>query len=174
MNDFRLPGPRVARPALLLGTIVAAAVVLALAAHATPAHAAEPPPCQATLTKVGGKRVLENCGPATVTLKYGGQTYHYTKGFCSDSKSAGADLDLDLGTLVAGSKGNGGEPYFSMLIAKIGGSVFEADFGGKQLFGDTLIKSSGTMKGTFTSTNVGAGEEFSGSWNCHGVIWHAP
>jgi hypothetical protein len=54
------------------------------------------------------------------------------------------------------------------------GSAHAADFGGKEILGDNLIESSGTAKGTFKGTDILTGAEFSGSWNCHGVIWHGP
>ena len=168
---------RIARPNLLFGLALAVALAVALIAHRTSAaHAAEPPPCTPKQTRIAGKKAVENCGPATVALTVGGHVYHYTHGLCSDSKSAGAKLELDMGTLVVGASGNAGEPYFSMLIAdsSIGGSVFEADFGGKQVLGDSLITPSGKMKGTFEGTDLSSATRFSGSWNCHGVIWHAP
>jgi len=174
MSYLSSPVPRITRPLLFLAAALAATCAIGLAAHGSSARAAAPPPCEAKLTKIGGKRAVVNCGPATAALTVDGHTYHYNHGYCSDSKSAGAKLDLDLGTLIAGAKGNGGEPYFSMLVAAsaIGGSVFEADSGGKQVLGDTLITASGEMKGTFTGKDTS--EEVSGSWNCHGVIWHAP
>lgn len=175
MSD--LPSRRTAgpRPILLLAMALVAALAVAVASHASPARAAGAPPCEPKLTRIGGKKAAVNCGPATVSLTVSGHTYRYTHGFCSDSKSNGAELDLTLGTLVVGAKGNAGEPYFSMLIAaKVGGSVFEADYGGKQVLGDSLIESSGKTKGAFKGTDIDTGAEFTGSWNCHGVIWHAP
>ena len=160
---------------MFLAVLAVAVTALALGGNSARAHAAAgPPPCEAKITKIGGKKALENCGPATVALTIGGHTYHYTHGYCSDSKSSGAKLDLDLGTLVTGTKGNAGEPYLAMLIptAAIDGSVFEADYGGKQLLGDTLIKSSGGMTGTFKSDFPET--PCTGTWNCHGVLWHAP
>lgn len=159
---------------VLLGLILAALLAVAWGS-AAPAGAATAPPCQAKLGKVAGKRAVINCGKATATLTIGGHTYHFKDGLCSDSKSAGAALDLDLGTLVTGSKTNGGEPYMAMLIPTTGidGSVFEADSGGKQIIGDNLITySSNPMKGSFKSDHTE--ETFTGTWNCHGQFWHGP
>ena len=101
-------------------------------------------------------------------------SYTFKGGLCSQSKAAGGALQLGVGTLVEGAKGNAGKPYISFLIASHGiASVFEADYGGKQLFGDTLIKASGNLpsKGTFVST---IGPHFTASWDCHGVVYQTP
>jgi hypothetical protein len=76
---------------------------------------------------------------------------------------------------VAGAKGNAGEPFVSLLIARSPSEseAFEADTGGRQLFGDSVIVPGATLlaKGTFASLLGGV---FSGSWNCHGVIYAGP
>jgi hypothetical protein len=134
------------------------------------------PPCTPRVTTVGGKQAVANCGPAVVIVHVAGKSYTFKGGICSQSKSAGAALELDVGTLVRGAKGNAGKPYIGLLIAgKSLASVFEADYGGKQLFGDTLIKASGDIpsKGTFVST-AGLGPSFTGSWDCHGVVYEGP
>src|SRR5581483_3338052 len=86
---------------------------------------------------------------------------------------------LDLGTNVDDEKGNADKPEFTMLITKFhtaygSGSVFGADYGGKDLFpnGQTLINVRGKLPaaGTFTSSFT-LGAKFTGSWNCHGVVW---
>ena len=123
-----------------------------------------------------------NCGPATATLHINGKTYTFRNGFCEQSKAAGSALELNLGTVVVGLKGNAGNADFSMLISAHlhtafgSGSVFGADYGGKALLGgEGLIKVSGSnpAKGAFTST-VAAGAKFTGSWNCHGAVRQAP
>jgi len=111
-----------------------------------------------------------------VIVRLAGRSYTFKGGLCTQSKSAGAVLELDVGTLVEGAKGNAGKPYISFLIAGHGiASAFEADYGGKQLFGDTLIKASGNIpsKGTFVSTTA-LGPPFTGSWDCHGVVYQGP
>ena len=175
MNPLRAGRHRTSLTVLVLLGLTLAALLAVAWGSAAPAGAVTAPPCEAKLGKVAGKRAVINCGPATATLTIGGKTYHFSHGYCSDSKSAGAALSLDLGTLVTGSKTNGGEPYMSMLIPKasIDGSIFEADSGGKQVLGDSLITySSNPMKGSFKSDHTD--ETFTGTWNCHGVLWHGP
>ena len=136
------------------------------------------PPCTPKITKIQGHQAAVNCGPATATLHISGKTYTFRNGFCQQSKSAGSALSLDLGTTVLGVKGNAGKPDFSMLIAHVHtvASVFGADYGGKDLLdGQSLIKVKGNIpsKGTFTSRVI-IGPKFTGSWNCHGVVWQGP
>lgn len=109
-------------------------------------------------------------------LKVAGKSYNFNKGMCSQSKSAGAALQLALGTLVTGTRGNAGKPYLNMLIAKSDvASIFEADAGGKQILGDSLITAHGNIpsKGSFTGDSL-TGAHFSGAWNCHGVVYKTP
>jgi hypothetical protein len=156
--------------------VVFAAAASFLGAQASSAVAAGAPPCEPKVTKVSGKQAVVSCGPAVVIVHIAGKSYTFTKGLCMVSKSAGAALELDVGTLVEGAKGNAGKPYISFLVASTGiASAFEADYGGKQLFGDTLIKASGKIpsKGTFLST-AALGRSFTGSWDCHGVVYQGP
>jgi len=154
------------------------AAAVSASAHAAPAGGA--PPCTPKVTTIHGHKAAVNCGPATATLHISGRTYTFRDGFCQQSKSTGS-FQLELGTIVIGAKGNAGSPDFSMLISSHlhtafgSGSVFGADYGGKDLLGgDSLIKAGGTLvKGTFTSS-VAAGAPFTGSWNCHGAVWQAP
>jgi hypothetical protein len=130
------------------------------------------------VTKISGHPAVVGCGPATAILHINGKTYNFRNGFCQQSKSAGSALQLDLGTIVSGAKGNAGQPDFSMLIGHVHSlaSVFGADYGGKDLLGgESLISVSGSIpsKGTFTS-KVAVGAKFTGSWDCHGVVWMAP
>jgi hypothetical protein len=165
---------------IVLVTCSCLAAVAAVSAHAASGGAA--PPCAPKITTIQGHRAGVNCGPATATLHIGGRTYTFRNGFCEQSKSAGSKLELNLGTTVIGVKGNAGKPSFSMLIlahlhsAFGSGSVFGADYEGKSLLGgEGLINARGNIpsKGTFTST-VSAGAKFTGSWNCHGVVWRTP
>jgi hypothetical protein len=154
------------------------AAVVSVSAHAAPAGA---PPCTPKITTIQGHRAGVNCGPATVTLHLSGKTYTFHDGFCERSKSAGSALELSLGTIVIGVKGNAGRPNLNMLIgarlhsAYGDGSVFQAYYGGSKILGDSLIKAGGNIpsKGTFTST-VAVGAKFTGSWDCHGVVWTKP
>jgi hypothetical protein len=174
---------RHARTALPIAVLAAAALVAAgagnargLAAPTGSSANRNAPPCTPKITKIQGHQAAVNCGPATATLRISGKTYSFRNGFCEQSKSQSAALVLDLGTTVVGVKGNAGKPDFSMLIAHVHAlaSVFGANYGGKDLFpnGQTLINVKGNIpaKGTFTS-KVTFGAKFSGSWNCHGVVW---
>ena len=160
--------------ATLAACLAATAVLAAATASAGTDTTRNAPPCMPKVTKIKGHQAAVNCGPATVTLHVGGKTYTFRHGFCQQSASAGSALQLDLGTVVLGAAGNAGLPDFSMLIAhnhRIA-SVFHADYGGKRLLGDSLIDVKGNVpsKGTFTSRAT-TGARFSGSWNCHGVVW---
>ena len=160
----------------LAALIAVAAAGSLLVAQAPSAGAAGAPPCVPKLTTIAGKHAVVGCGPAVVIVHVAGRSYTFTGGLCTQSKSAGAELQLDVGTLVVGAKGNAGKPYISFLIGPHGlASAFEADYGGKQLFGDTLIKANGNIpsKGTFVST-AGLRASFTGSWDCHGVVYQAP
>lgn len=150
-------------------------VVFAAAAASSVAGATGAPPCVPKTTTIAGKPAVVHCGPALVTLRLSGKSYTFKDGFCSQSKNAGGALQLDLGTLVLNAKGNAAKPYISLLMTKgsVGGSAFEADWKGKQLFGETLIKYSGTFpsKGSFASA---VGTHFTGTWDCHGAVYQAP
>jgi hypothetical protein len=158
--------------------IVVGAVLAAVAVLPAGAGAASAPPCTPKVVKINGKQAAESCGPATAMLKIAGKSYSFKDGFCEQSKSAGSALQLTLGTVIVGAHGNAGKPDFSMLIAKTHtiASVFEAYSGGKQLLGDSLIAPRGSIpsKGTFTGTNLVSNAHFSGSWNCHGVVYKGP
>ncbi len=151
-----------------------AAGFAALTASAAPAGSA--PPCIPKLIKVKGQPIVYECGPATGTLHVEGKTYTYRNGLCQRSKTAGLALELDLGTLAATANGNAGKPYLSINIAKIGGTV-SGYYGGKQV-ANNLVSVTGHFpgQGTFKSKYSGAGfgTTFSGSWNCHGVVWQTP
>jgi hypothetical protein len=155
--------------------IATAALVAATVAAATAgATSASAPPCVPKLQKLNGKPVVYECGPATATLRTGGRTYSFSKGFCQKSKSAGISLQLDVGVLATFAKGNAGKAYLAINVAKIGGNA-SAWYGGKQI-ANYLVTVTGKFptQGTFKSKVSGSGKPFSGSWNCHGVVWQAP
>ena len=158
--------------------MVVGMVVAGVAVVPAEAGAASAPPCTPKVVKINGKQAAESCGPATAILKVAGKTYNFKDGLCEQSKSAGSALQLTLGTVIVGAHGNAGKPDFSMLIAKTHtiASVFEAYSGGKKLLGDSLITPGGSIpsKGTFTGTNLVNNAHFSGSWNCHGVVYKGP
>ena len=163
---------------IVLTAVVVLAGVAALSAHAASTGGA--PPCTPKITTIEGHRAAVNCGPATATLHINSKTYTFRNGFCQQSKASGS-FQLDLGTTIIGVKGNAGRPNFSMLISTHlhtafgSGSVFGAEYGGKDILGgDSLIKARGTLiKGTFSSS-VASGAPFTGSWDCHGAVWQAP
>jgi len=135
-----------------------------------PAH----PPCAARATTIAGRNAIVYCGPASVVIDIGGRTYRFRHGLCDRSATLGA-LELNAGTLVAGAPGNLGRSFVSIVIAQSPSwsEAFEADAGGQQLFGESAIVTGGTLLGRGTFTGV-LGASFSGSWDCHGVIYHGP
>ncbi|MGH9298518.1 MAG: hypothetical protein ACRDZT_01220 [Acidimicrobiales bacterium] len=161
---------------IVLTAIVCLAAIGSLSAHA--ASAGGGPPCAQKTVKIQGHPAEAFCGPATATLTISGKTYTFRNGFCEQSKVSATKLGLNLGTLVFG-KGNAGQPYFTMTIGRshlvqtLGG----ADYGGKDLLGSATplidVKGSIPAKGTFTQ-RIATGAKFTGSWNCHGVVWKAP
>lgn len=159
-----------------LAALGAVTVVTALfAAQASFAGASGGLPCIPKITTIAGKHAVINCGPAVVTVRLSGKSYTFKNGFCSQSKTAKEALNLDVGTLVLNAKGNAGKPYLSLLMASSGpiASVFEADWNGKQLFGDTLIKHSGNLPSTESFVSD-FGPHFHRTWDCHGVIYQSP
>jgi hypothetical protein len=155
--------------ALLAGAALAGGLATGAAARGASA-----PPCRSRVTAIGARRAIAYCGPATAEIQIAGRTYQFRDGLCDRSASIGA-LELNIGTLVQGAAGNAGRSFVSLVIAKppSESEAFEADFGGQQLFGDSVIAEGGTLlsQGTFTSV---LGPAFSGSWNCHGVIYSGP
>lgn len=160
---------------ILIATVIAAVA----AAAATPMRAATAPPCTPKITKVQGHQAGVNCGPATAKLTVSGKTYTFRNGFCEQSKSAASALELNLGTIVTGVKGNAGKPFFSLTVGRnhFVAAVAGADYGGKDLLrgAAALINVRGIIpsKGSFTQ-RIAVGAKFTGSWNCHGVVWQAP
>lgn len=166
-------------------TKIAVVVLLAVAAAGTAALTANAasrgsaPPCVPKITTIGGHKAGVNCGPATATFHISGKTYTFRNGFCQQSKAAGPGLLLDLGTAVLNAKGNADQPNFNMTIVSrlhsaYGSGTVSAYYGGRHL-GYGLVKVGGKIpsRGTFTGTVV-TGGKFTGSWNCHGVVWQGP
>ena len=154
----------------LIGGAALAGGAMTSAAAGTPA----PPPCAPAATTIHGEPAIAYCGPATVVIQIGGATYHFRSGLCDVSRKMGA-LELSVGTLVQGVSGNAGRSFVGLVIAESPSSseAFEADARGRSLFGDSVIAQGGPLlgRGTFTSL---LGPAFSGSWNCHGVIYFGP
>lgn len=146
-----------------------------LAATAS-AHGASAPPCTPKKATVDGKPVFEFCGPATAALRVGGRAYTFRNGYCQ-MRTGTATLELYLGTLPASPKGNGGRPLFHLTAEHFGGTVFSAggtvsaSYAGTQLVND-LTKNSGHFpnQGSFKALT----KKVTGTWNCHGVVYHGP
>jgi hypothetical protein len=165
---------RVAPMALLAGAALAGAALAGGFTTGAAARGTSAPPCASTVTAIGGRRAIAYCGPATAEIQIAGRTYRFRDGLCDRSATIGA-LALSVGTLVQGAAGNAGRSFVGLVIAKppSESEALEADAGGQQLFGDSVIAEGGTLlsQGTFTSV---LGPAFSGSWNCHGVIYTGP
>ena len=135
------------------------------------AAAPAPPPCQPRHVTVAGHPAIRFCGPATVVISAGGHTYRFSGGLCERSATIDG-LELEVGTLVRGAHGNGGRSFVSLVIAASPSEseAFEAYSGGRQLFGDSVVAPGGRLisRGTFSGL---FGAAFSGSWNCHGVVY---
>jgi hypothetical protein len=168
---------------LAIGALVGSTVASAAAAGAASpgAHAASSlPPCLPKITTAKGHEAVEYCGPATATLALGGKTYNFKSGYCSSDPKAGVQLQVTLGTIIAGqtSKGNDGLPLFELEVIKSSGLTIEtvnADVAGKALavLSAATVKGSVSSSGKFTSAKSvlgGGSSHFTGTWNCHGSI----
>jgi hypothetical protein len=163
------------RPRFATVTLLAlAAVAAGLATASASATAATAPPCSPRHTRADQRAAIAYCGPATVVIDVAGRTFHFSGGLCDLSATMGG-LELNVGTLARGADGNAGKPFVSLVIAKppSESEAFEADDAGRRLFGDSVIAENGTLisRGSFSGQ---LGAAFSGSWNCHGVIYHGP
>jgi len=152
----------------------AGAALAGTVAGVSAAGAASAPPCAPRVTTTDGHRSIAYCGPATVTIELAGRTYRFHNGLCDRSATIGA-LELNVGTIVRGARGNAGHSFVSLVIARSPSEseAFEADAGGRQLFGDTVISLGGNPLGSGTFTGI-LGAAFTGSWSCHGVVYSGP
>jgi hypothetical protein len=153
----------------IVGAVVVASPVAALAGARASAGEAKPP-CLATPVTIKGNDGLALCGPATAVVHAGGKTYSFTHGFCATFPTG--SFQLSLGTALPMGSGNGGKPYFSVDIGKgtprAGGFAYS---GGKKAI---PLGGKWTVTGTITShasfTGSSATGAFSGTWNCHGLV----
>jgi hypothetical protein len=159
---------------LVLATAVIASSV-AMTGTAVAGSAA--PPCTPKITKIGGKPAVVNCGPATATVKIGGRTYNFKDGFYERSPANKEALNLTLGTAVETAK-PGSAPYFDITVSTPVIAAVNADYGGKTIVLDSIVSVKGKIpsNGTFAQTILGGGgtPQFTGTWNCHGVIYTQP
>jgi hypothetical protein len=157
---------------LAAATLSATAVVV-LTGSSTLASAASAP-CTAKPVTINGAAGLALCGPATATLTVKGKTYNFRNGFCAEPITNSDSFQLTLGVDVpafGGPNNNGDKPGFSLDIAKsqTSAAVAFAWFGGHELVKQVQVtlKSKALPEGTFK----GKTSAFSGTWNCHGVIY---
>jgi hypothetical protein len=167
-------------PAALAGLAVAAAAAAAAAGlgAATAAASSSAPPCIPTVTSNKGHEEVAYCGPATATLTISGKTYDFKDGYCGQDPTAHIELQMTLGTLLESSSSpvNGGDPLFEMTVISTSAvkiATVNADYGGKKLdnVGIVSVKGSVPSDGTFKATGFTTPAGFTGSWNCHGVVY---
>jgi hypothetical protein len=147
------------------------------AAVAAPSYAASSsPPCIPKLSSAGGHETIVYCGPATATIKIGSKTYNFKNGYCAADPKNHIPLQLTLGTISQSKTPvNGGQPLFEMTLLSTSGITFQtvnADYGGAKLITTGTVSAKGTLSGTFAAKGFSVPAHFTGSWNCHGVIWH--
>lgn len=161
--------------AALSGTVAASAVAASPAASGRAASGA--PPCIPKITTVKGKTEVAYCGPATATLKIGSKTYNFKNGYCGKDPTNKIALQLTLGTIVQStSPVNGGQPLFEMTLLSSSLATIEtvnADYGGEKVVSVGLVSAKGSIPsdGTFTAKGLSTPARFTGSWNCHGVVY---
>ena len=167
---------------------LAVAVLLALAAGgaAGAAAAAQPharaaaatPPCIPKISHSGGHVSVDYCGPATATMTVGGKTYSFKNGYCSKNTKDKIQLELTLGVIdEVKSSTNGGEPLFELNdldTSTVTIATVNADYGGKVLDTIGTVSLKGSIPGSGSFTSKGFSTKFSGSWNCHGVVYDQP
>jgi hypothetical protein len=154
-------------------TAAALAPLVTVAGPSTSASAAGAP-CTATPVTANGNSGLALCGPATATLVVKGKTYTFHNGLCAEPITNSDSFQLTLGVDIPSFQGpdnNGGKPGLSLDIAKshMGASVAFAWVGGHELvkLAQVTLKSKALSEGSFK----GKTSAFSGTWNCHGVIY---
>lgn len=171
---------------LFLLTAIAGLAAAAAAGASAPAHvASSAPPCVPKLGTTGGHAYVDYCGPATATLTIGGKTvdgktvggktYSFSHGYCATDTKNHIQLQMQLGVIeVVKSPVNGGQVQFQLQEIKEGSLTIAnvtADSGGKVLVsGGATFKGPLTKGGTFASSAY-ASPTFSGTWDCHNVVW---
>jgi hypothetical protein len=167
-------------PAAIAGLTVAAAAVATIAGLGASVAAASSsaPPCIPKVTPTKGHEQVAYCGPATATLTISGKTYSFKDGYCGEDPTAKIELQMTLGTILQSSSSpvNGGDPLFEMTVINTAGlkiATVNADYGGKKLdnVGIVSVKGSIPSEGTFKAMGFTTPAGFTGSWNCHGVVY---
>jgi hypothetical protein len=129
-------------------------------------------PCTPGAPTIHGHPAVAFCGPATATIHVGGKAYTFKHGFCAKDPKNSLALQLSLGVSVPVLAGpaNAGQPFFSITIGTDHSAAFAAaEIVGKQIVPRSAIAVAGKIPsiGTFT----GATTQFTGAWNCHGVVY---
>jgi hypothetical protein len=158
----------------LLTALALAAVVAPAAASGAASAPANKAPCMATPKTFAGHPGMAFCGPATAVLKVKGTTYTFVHGFCSNNSKNGLALQLSLGAAVPSisNSSNFGQPYLTIAIHKTPlEGIVSAVRSGKVLVRPSNITIAGTLPRSGTFAAKGGSASFSGSWNCHGVVW---
>jgi hypothetical protein len=167
-------------PAALAGLTLAATAAVAAAGLGASAAAASSstPPCIPKVSTTKGHEEVAYCGPATATLTISGKTYSFKDGYCGVDPSAKIELQMTLGTILqsGSSPVNGSDPLFEMTVINTSAvkiATVNADYGGKKLDNVGIVSVSGSIpsKGTFKATGFTTPAGFTGSWNCHGVVY---
>jgi hypothetical protein len=167
----------------MAATIAAPAASAATTARSVTAGAN----AKCSISNVHGVQTISYCGPATATLRVGGETYSFKNGECVSIAVSGITVDVTLGAIAEGKsgsvvKGNAGKPYFSLDLSpgKYSDVLNNIIFGGKQLTPGGSVSASGTIvskgtsKGAFKSQGAYDSSNkkwsVSGTWNCHGAF----
>jgi hypothetical protein len=157
--------------------VVGMALVGVAAISGTAVAGSTLPPCTPKVTKIGGKPAVIGCGPATATVKIGGKTYDFKNGFCERSPANKEALHLTLGTVVETAK-PGSAPFFDLTVSTGTIAAVNANYHGKTIVVDGIVSVKGKIpsSGTFAQSVLGGGgkPKFTGSWNCHGVVYTTP
>ena len=163
-----------------IAVVAAAGTMLFAATSATQVSVASTsqPPCVPKITTVKGATEVGYCGPATATVKVGKKTYKYTGGYCGIDAKNKIPIQITLGVISeVKSPVNDGQPLFQLSALTADGISIDtvtAEWKGKQLESVGTVSLKGKIPSSGTFASKGFGSQFSGSWNCHGVVVTTP
>lgn len=123
--------------------------------------------CVGKITKIKGHMAVENCGPATATLRAGGKTHTFKNGTCA-IQANGLPL-VQLGIFVQ-AKNNGGYTDFQLEGLTKDDTTVSANSGSFHLSALVGKASGNGTHGNITFSGHSSSVTFSGSVNCHGVV----
>jgi hypothetical protein len=117
--------------------------------------------------------VIVECGPATGTLTDARRTYAFKGGYCE--RQPQNNFQVFIGD-VSTARGNDGQPYFFLTAdTRTHRGSIGVSFGGKVIVPASTVDLTGSLlHGAFAGKNANTGAAFSGSWNCHGVMYVGP